>query len=183
MKTSAILLALSALASIHGILLSQTRDLPSIEKESWVTYKLVHPLHEVEATSKEVTFLCGVDETAKQIRSVKASVDVTTFDSGNSNRDSHAMEVVNALSFPGATFASTSVAPRGDSLLVTGMLTFHGITRQIVARCLPHWTAQKLSVDGAFAISLTEFKVDRPTLLMIPVEDKLSFTFAAAFAL
>ncbi|HTP12644.1 MAG TPA: YceI family protein, partial [Bacteroidota bacterium] len=39
-------------------------------------------------------------------------VDVTTFDSGNSNRDSHAMEVVDALTYPDVQFTSTSVVQR-----------------------------------------------------------------------
>jgi hypothetical protein len=38
-------------------------------------------------------------------------------------------------------------------------------------------------VDGSFELSLAAFKIDRPSLLMIPVEDTLSFSFAAVFGL
>jgi polyisoprenoid-binding protein YceI len=78
--------------------------------------------------------------------------------------------------------ASTSIAARGDSIVVTGTLTFHGITKDIVAPAKPQWGNHRLSVQGTFAVSLTEFGIDRPSLLMIPVEDRLSFVFTAVFA-
>jgi hypothetical protein len=37
-------------------------------------------------------------------------------------------------------------------------------------------------VDGGFELSLTAFKVERPALLMVPVDDALKFSLKAAFA-
>jgi polyisoprenoid-binding protein YceI len=109
-------------------------------------------------------------------------VDVTTFDSGNSNRDSHAMEVIDALDYPEATFSSTSITQKGDSLAVAGKLTFHGVTRDIVIPALAKWSGRGVAITGAFHLSLTEYHVERPALFLIPVDDTLSFTFTAAFA-
>ncbi len=152
-----------------------------IKDESSVTYLLVHPLHKIEATSKDVAYVLNADVAKKTIRSVAAVADVTSFDSGNSNRDSHAMEVVDALSYPDVRFSSTSVAQKGDSLTVEGKLTFHGVTRPITLAGTSQWMPNKLVVEGSFAVSLTEFKIDRPSLLMIPVEDTLKFSLKAAF--
>jgi polyisoprenoid-binding protein YceI len=148
-----------------------------------VTYRLVHPLHEIEATSHDVVFKAVVDTAKKEISTVSAQVDVTTFDSGNSNRDSHAMEVVDAISYPDVSFSSTSIAAAGDSLMVTGSLTFHGVTKNIVASVRPKWTPDSLVVQGGFNLSLTEFKIDRPSLLLIPVNDTLWFSLRARFGL
>ena len=110
-------------------------------------------------------------------------MDVTTFDSGNSNRDSHAMEVVDALTYPDVQFTSTSVVQRADSLVVTGKLTFHGVTNEVTMVGSAQWLPDELDVKGGFDLSLTAFKVERPALLLIPVEDRLTFTLAAAFPL
>ena len=162
---------------------AQPKQLELLKDESSITYRIVHPLHEIEATSKDATYQLQADPAKKEIVGVSAAVDVTTFDSGNSNRDSHAMEVIDAISFPEVSFASTSVTEVGDSLKVTGKLTFHGVTQDIVAMAASKWSADKVQVSGNFILSLTAFKIERPSLLMIPVEDALRFTFTAAWKL
>ena len=162
---------------------AQTKRVELLKDESSITYRIVHPLHEIEATSKDATYRLEIDPAKKEIVSVSATVDVTTFDSGNSNRDSHAMEVIDAISYPEVSFVSSSVTEAGDSLKVTGKLTFHGVTKDIVAMAASKWFVDKIEVRGSFVLSLTDFKIDRPSLLMIPVEDALRFTFAAAWKL
>jgi polyisoprenoid-binding protein YceI len=161
--------------------LGQPRAAQLLKGESWIAYRLVHPLHEIDAKSTSPEYSVEIDPTKREIKTVAAQVDVTSFDSGNSNRDSHAMEVVEALLYPEATFTSTSVIQKEDSLFVTGNLTFHGVTKEITMTGTDTWQPNRLDVHGAFTIGLTEFKIDRPSLLMIPVEDKLSFSLAAAF--
>jgi polyisoprenoid-binding protein YceI len=160
---------------------AQIKSLHVMKDGSLVTYKLVHPLHKIEATSKDVQYSLDADPAAKTIKQVTAIADVMTFDSGNSNRDSHAMEVIDAISYPEARFHGTTVVQNGDSLTVTGMLTFHGVTKEIVAHGTERWSDSQLDVTGRFTLSLTAFNIERPSLLMIPVEDALDFTFKAAF--
>ncbi len=166
-----------------AITAAQTKQAELLKDESSITYRLVHPLHEIEATSRDATYQLEIDPTKKEIVSVSATVDVTTFDSGNSNRDSHAMEVIDAISYPEVSFVSSSVTQSGDSLKVSGKLTFHGVTKDIVALAASKWSTDKIEVRGSFTLSLTDFKIERPSLLMIPVEDALRFTFAAAWKL
>jgi len=144
------------------------RILVHLLKESSITYQLTHPLHEIESTSKDSHCVISVDVEKKEITQVSVQVDVTTFNSGNSSRDSHAMEVIDALSYPEANFTSTNIAQYGDSLKISGKLTFHGITKDIRITATSKWTNNKLIVNGKFEISLTAFKVERPSLLKIP---------------
>ena len=160
---------------------SQSQFIESNKDKSSITYLLVHPLHKIEATSKDVLFKAEIDPVKKEIKSVTAEVDVTTFDSGNSNRDSHAMEVIDAITYPLVTFTSTSVTPSGDSLAVEGKLVFHGVTKTITATVIPSWQQQALSVQGNFGLSLTAFNIERPSLLLIPVNDTLKFSLTAVF--
>jgi polyisoprenoid-binding protein YceI len=150
-----------------------------------MTYHLVHPLHKIEATSNNVQYKVEMDPASHAIKNVSGTVDVTTYSSGNSNRDSHAMEVIDALDYPDASFTSTSVTPKGgngDSLWVTGKMTFHGVTKDVTIPVGTKWAQNRLDVSGSFDVTLTEFNIERPSLLMIPVEDKLSFDFWAAFS-
>ncbi|HTY57906.1 MAG TPA: YceI family protein, partial [Bacteroidota bacterium] len=72
---------------------------------------------------------------------------------------------------------------KGDSLFIAGKVTFHGVTKDMTAGAVVHWSADKLAVNGSFALSLAAFNIERPSLLMIPVEDTLSFEFTAVFGL
>jgi polyisoprenoid-binding protein YceI len=175
------LFVVCVLAALTATTLAQSRIVQTLAGESWVAYRMVHPLHVIDAKSTSVDFKVDLNPVTKEIKTVTAQVDVTTFDSGNSNRDSHAMEVIDAITYPDVEFTSTSVEQREDSIFVTGKLTFHGMTNDIVLAGATRWQENRLDVVGKFDISLTEFKIERPSLLMIPVEDKLSFTLATAF--
>ena len=164
-----------------SILAAQPRSAELIKDASTISYHMSHPLHEFDAVSKDVTYQVALDPQATAFASVAAQVDVTTFDSGNSNRDSHAMEVIDALTYPQVTFASTSIRQGADSVWVTGKLTFHGVTKEVVIPAAVTWSQNRVDVHGVFQISQTEFKIDRPSLLMIPVADGITFTVATAF--
>jgi polyisoprenoid-binding protein YceI len=164
-------------------LLAQTKSVDVIKSESSITYGLSHPLHHIEATSKEGWFRVEIDPAKKEIKSVSAQVDVMTFDSGNSNRDSHAMEVVESIKYPDVMFAGTAITQKDDSIFVSGKLTFHGVTKDIVMKGVATWGDHKLIVEGGFQLSLTAFKIERPSLLMVPVGDALQFSLKAAFAI
>lgn len=165
------------------VLPAKSKQIEAVKNESSITYQLTHPLHEIESTSKDSHCVISVDVEKKEITQVSVQVDVTTFNSGNSSRDSHAMEVIDALSYPEANFTSTNISQNGDSLKVYGKLTFHGITKDIKIAAALKWTNSKLVVNGKFEISLTAFKVERPSLLMIPSKDELKFTLIQTFNL
>lgn len=164
-------------------ILAQPKKYEAAGNESFIIYKLSHPLHEVEATSGKAVCLIYADAGSRQIKNVLVQVPVTSFDSGNSNRDSHAMEVVDAIALPYAKFESTNIEESGDSVKVSGKLTFHGITKDIQINASATWSSNELIVNGTFDISLTAFKVERPSLLLIPVNDDLKFILKEVFYL
>ncbi len=179
MKKTAILFVF-ILSTLTG-LDAQSKTINASPNENSITYHLTHPLHKIESTSKEVISTIRFDPVKRTVESVTASVDVTKFDSGNSNRDSHAMEVIDAISFPEADFSGTSVVTRGDSLFVSGKMNFHGVTHDVVLKALQQWTENSLSIHAALSLSLTEFHIERPALLLVPVEDELRFTITAVY--
>ncbi len=153
----------------------------AVKSESSLTYQLTHPLHEVTGVSKDVQCTIEYDDATKVIRSTAFSADVMSFDSGNSNRDSHAMEVLDALSYPTVSFKSTSIETAGNALHVHGDLTFHGRTKPVDLEATTETSANRFTVRGTAAVSLTAFEIERPSLLLIPVKDTLRISFTMAF--
>jgi polyisoprenoid-binding protein YceI len=150
----------------------------AIKGESTLSYRLVHPLHVVHGVSKD--FQCTVTISGDTSRvHVTVAAKVAAFSSGNSNRDSHAMEVLEALRYPEVTFESDKAVPVGNrsEYQVTGRLTFHGVTREISFPVVPGRANHKINVKGGFEINLSDFKVERPALLGVAVKDKLNVSF------
>jgi polyisoprenoid-binding protein YceI len=65
--------------------------------------------------------------------SVTAEIDVTSFDTGNPQRDEHirSADFLHATRFPTMTYRSSGLRWDGDKLVVDGELTLHGITRPV----------------------------------------------------
>lgn len=150
-------------------------------EQSSFKYLLSHPLHHVEAVCKE--FECSIvqNDATKEIQQASFAAAVTAFDSGNSNRDSHALEVLDALEYPTVAFVSTSIATVDAHLTVKGELTFHGQTHPVTFTAESESSDHVLTVRGAAHVSLTAFGIERPSLLMIPVDDTLQIAFAMVF--
>jgi len=164
-------------------LLSQSLLIEGERGTSYVQYFIRHPLHSVKAINNDVRFTIEYDARGNKILKAEAVADVTKFDSGNSNRDSHAMEIIEALKYPTVNFTSNDVKLDGDNITVRGLLTFHGVTREITMLGKAKFNKGSLTVEGNFQISLTDFKVKRPTLLFIPTDDTLEIFVHAKFNL
>jgi polyisoprenoid-binding protein YceI len=160
---------------------SQTSKLTAIKEKSEFNYLLIHAFHKVEAVCKDFSCTIQYDDATRNIVNTSFSAEVSSFDSGNSNRDSHAMEVLDALTFPTVSFKSTDIKTTGEGLLVAGDLTFHGVTRPISFGGTVVSSASGLTVQGNANISLTAFKVERPSLLFVPVQDTLRISFTMLF--
>lgn len=65
---------------------------------------------------------------------VKATIDVSTVDTGEEARDKHLKtpDFFDVATYPTATFVSTSVEKSGTGLTVKGDLTLHGVTKPVV---------------------------------------------------
>jgi len=152
-------------------------------EKSRLVYHVVHKLHRIEGVSK------GVEGKARVLPDGTAQVQVQTkvaeFDSGNENRDAHVKEAVEAVRYPVVVFkgvaSGVQLPEKGQKLNLTlkGELTFHGVTRPIeVPLTLERVDEQRLTADSTFSISLTEFKVERPELLLVKVDDKLDLVMS-----
>jgi polyisoprenoid-binding protein YceI len=162
--------------ALAGLGAASAKSYQAIKGESTLSYQLVHPMHKITGVSKD--FQCVVELSPDTVSSkIQVSAAVSGFDSRNSSRDSHMLEVVEGMKYPRVEFASESVKPEGDGYRVAGTLKFHGVSKPINFHVTPHAQGSKVEITGAFDVSLTEFKVDRPRLLMVPVHDDIRISF------
>ena len=147
------------------------------KKQSTISYSMNHPLHSWTGESPDVTSVILTDENRNVINQVAVLVKISTFDSKNANRDSHAMEATEALKYPSVSFTSSSIKQVGNKLAVNGTLNFHGVSQLISFEAEKDIINNKAEIRGSFNIKMTLFKIDPPTLLGIATEDDIKISF------
>jgi len=182
MKVSAFLfLLLGFLISSSFTWVDQT--LRADKSRSYLTYSANHKLHAWSGTSKKVDCLLIFDGETKTFKKVAVSTNVADFDSENSSRDSHALEVLEAIKFPKVTFGSTSIEQvKEGKLKIGGKLTFHGKSKDITFEGDYKLTDKEITVTGGFPVSMTEFEVERPSFMLVKTDDILEIKFSVVFS-
>jgi hypothetical protein len=160
----AITLALSLLAG---------GDSQWVLERSTLTYHVSHPMHESEGVSHAARGkgVCHAGECDFLI-----AVPVKSFDSGDTNRDLHMIQVVRGGQFPVITVrtrlpesAAASTAIRADL-----EIEFAGQTvtyKQVALEQSTEGGATR--IKGTIPATLAAFKIDPPTLLAIPVKNEM----------
>ncbi len=160
------------------------RKLVADKAQSVVSYAAKHPLHAWGGTSRDVGAAVTYNDDTKQIEAVAVSIKVASFDSGNSNRDSHAMEVLEGIKYPNVTFVSSAVkSGENGGLTAVGTLTFHGVAKPMTLQATRKDADGKMTLTGEFPISMTAHNVERPSFLGLKSEDQMTLRFTAVFGL
>jgi polyisoprenoid-binding protein YceI len=133
MKRLVLITGILALAA--PLALAQTSTWTSDPQHSEVDFNIKHmSVSNIHGRIGGVaaTILLNESDIAKS--SVKATIDVSTIDTGVAPRDTHLKtpDFFDVAKFPTATFSSTSVVKHGNVLTVTGNLTLHGVTKPVV---------------------------------------------------
>jgi polyisoprenoid-binding protein YceI len=159
---------------------AQTKQIRADKSMSSVTYAMKHALHAWTGTSKEVA--CAAETNAEgRITRVAATVKVKSFDSQNSNRDAHMLEVTDALTHPNITFSSTAVMPESNGYLVKGNLSFHGITKPFETKVTETQKNGRRMISGRFIFLLEDFGIERPTLMLVKTDNEVEVSFEFHF--
>lgn len=181
--TGWLLLVSAGLLAFHQpdpALVFAKRKLMADRSKSTITYAMSHPMHSFEGVSRDVACVVVLDDASK-IESVAAAAKVSSFDSDNTNRDSHALEKMEALKYPKVTFTSNDVQQNGNDLTVKGNLTFHGVTRPVLIQATRQDDNGQLTIKGGFDINLSDYKIEKPSLMMVPVDEKVRLKLQMVF--
>ncbi len=144
-------------------------------------YGLHHPLHSFESTAKEFKCIGVYNDESQKLEVVAVSVPVKNFDSGNSNRDSHVIETVEALKYPNITFSAQDVSYDGNTVTAKGKLVFHGESKPFTIKAEQILEGSSLSIKGKFDVNMTEFGVKPPSLMGMSTDEEIKVSFDFKF--
>lgn len=157
------------------------RKITADPASSYIRYSMQHPLHDWDAKSPSSRCVVVYDDESSKIEAVAVVVPVKSFDSGNANRDSHAIEVLEALRFPNITFSSTGITEEGGKLSVKGNLNFHGVSRPVVFTAVRKSEKEGTSVSGSFVINMKDYNIEPPGLMGVKTKEEIKLDFVMSF--
>lgn len=159
-------------AGLHA----QTKK-PIDKKKSTITYSMNHLLHAWDGTSSDLNGVVQLNGDGK-IEKVAIVSKVSAFDSKSSNRDSHMLEVTEALKYPNISFYSTAItSSKENELDVKGVLQFHGVNKDISFKASTKNISGSTQVLGNFIFLLEDFKIERPSFMLKPVDNEVKVKF------
>src|SRR5580700_5134671 len=144
-----------------------------ILQQSTLTYHVSHPLHQSEGVSHGAKGkgVCHAGQCDFLI-----AVPVKSFDSGDSNRDLHMIQVTRGAEFPLVTVRTR--LPESDaaasSINVDLEIQFAGQTAQY--KQVPfklEKQGNQIHITGTIPATLADFKIDPPSLLTMPVKNEI----------
>ncbi|MDG1089338.1 MAG: YceI family protein [Candidatus Marinimicrobia bacterium] len=145
--------------------------------QSFISYDGRHPAHNWTGVSKEIKGSFIFDKDNPTASNVDIFVPVFSFDSKNSNRDSNMLDVIEDYFYPTVSFTSSGIIKQENQYYIKGLLFFHGIKKEITIPVNFTLDDKKIKVDADFSISLTDYKIKRPSLLTIKMKDDIAIKF------
>jgi hypothetical protein len=141
--------------------------------QSTLTYHVTHPLHQVDGVSHAAKGK-GVCHAGKCEFLIAASV--KSFDSGDSNRDLHMLQVTRGGQFPMVTVrtqlpedasASTTIHADLEIEFAGQTARYKQVTFQQVTQ------GNEIRITGTIPATLSDFKIDPPSLLAMAVKNDI----------
>jgi hypothetical protein len=149
-------------------------DTPWVLDQSALTYHVSHPLHQTDGVSHAARGK-GVCHAGGQCDFLIA-VEVKSFDSGDSNRDLHMLQVTRGAQFP--LVSVRTQLPEAVSVSASAHadleIQFAGQTvtyRQVEFQLVRH--GKQIKISGTIPATLADFKIDPPSLLALPVKNEI----------
>jgi hypothetical protein len=152
--------------------LAQTDSQWALE-QSTLTYHVSHPLHQTEGVSHVAKGkgVCHAGQCDFLI-----AVPVKSFDSGDSNRDLHMLQVTRGGQFPMVSVRTRLPEDAAGSATIRADLEiqFAGQTAKYKQVAFEHVTqGGETRITGTIPATLSDFKIDPPSLLSMPVKNEI----------
>lgn len=161
------------IATLLSSVLLFAADSQWVLDQSTLTYHVSHPLHQTEGVSHAAR---GKGICHEGVCDFLIAVPVKTFDSGDSNRDLHMLQVTRGAEFPMVMVRTKLPESDAGSATVHAdlQIQFAGQTaeyKQVAFQLVK--TGNQIQVSGTIPATLTDFKIDAPSLLTMPVKNDI----------
>jgi polyisoprenoid-binding protein YceI len=180
-----------AIIALVGAARAQTpapADLAVDAAQSTLTFHVVHRLHRVDGVSRRVEGRARLLSNGQAQVVVRVPAD--SFDSGNVNRDAHMKELLEPARFPWVELKATAgdLAPPAQlpatvERTFKARLAFHGVEQLLELPVSLTWTSPtRVRARASLVLSLERFKIERPSLMFVKIDDALKVDADVAFA-
>lgn len=142
-------------------------------EQSTLTYHVSHPLHQTDGISHAARGKCVCQ--AGQC-DLLIAVPVRSFDSGDSNRDLHMLQVARGALFPMVTVRTRLPETAAGSTTVQADLEVQFAGQTVHYNQVPFQLAtqgNQIRITGTIPATLSDFKIDPPSLLALPVKNEI----------
>jgi len=142
-------------------------------EQSTLTYHVSHPLHQLDGVSHAARGkgVCRAGECEFLI-----AVSLRSFGSGDSNRDLHMLQVARGGLFPMVTVRTRLPEDASAAATIHADLEVQFAGQTVAYKGVPlQQTTQgdETRISGIIPATLTDFKIDPPSLLTIPVKNEI----------
>ena len=157
-----------------------SQEIKRVDSEkSFINYTGKHFLHKWSAENKNISGLIQIEN--ESISNIGIVAKVSDFKSGNSSLDSNSLRVLEALQFPNVIFRSTVVNQEDGQIIFEGVMNFHGIEKDFTISAEVTNLNEVTQLSGKFIVSLSDFLVERPSLLTRKINDEINLEFELFF--
>jgi hypothetical protein len=141
--------------------------------QSTLTYHVSHPLHQTDGVSHAARGkgVCHAGQCDFLI-----AVPVKSFDSGDSNRDLHMLQVTRGGEFPMVTVRTSLREDASASATIHADLEVQFAGKTAEYKQVPFEQAKQgneTKISGTIPATLSDFKIDPPSLLAIAVKNEI----------
>ena len=146
---------------------------------SEISYTGVHLLHEWTGVNKKLVGLMQTNQ--GQLEMIAVSAKVADFDSGNENRDAHALELLDVFDFPNVRFLAKKFTRNGQNVVMDGVLQFRGVSREISVTMNLEESENQYKVFGTFTVQPSLFNMPLPSFMLKEIDDALDISVSLMF--
>lgn len=142
-------------------------------RQSTLTYHVSHPLHQVDGISHAAR---GKGICHEGVCEFLIAVPVKSFDSGDSNRDLHMLQVTRGAEFPIVTVRTRLPESAAGSATINADLEIQFAGQSAHYKQVPfklESQGHETHITGTIPTTLSDFKIDPPSLLTIPVKNEI----------
>lgn len=142
-------------------------------QQSTLTYSMTHPIHHVEGVSHAAR---GKGTCEAGTCNFLIAVPVKSFDSGDSNRDLHMLQVTKGAEFPMVVVRTQfpEAATSSPAIYADLVVQFAGQTAHY--NHIPFQRVQKdnqVRITGTIPATCSDFKITPPTFLTVPIKNEI----------
>ena len=167
------MIAKITLAALLALLPPAGADSQWVLEKSTLTYHVSHPLHDTDGVSHAARGK-GVCHAGQCLFLI--AVPVRSFDSGDSNRDLHMLQVARGGQFPMVTVRTQLPEDASASATIHADLEVQFAGQTVAYRNVPLelvTQGAETRITGTIPATLSDFKIDPPSLLTVAVKNEI----------